>query len=57
MTPAGQAVPDKDAADQAVQFMVSGDRNVINYRIELDAPSDLLSLTVPRGTRVERRAV
>ncbi|MET8997175.1 hypothetical protein [Amycolatopsis sp. NPDC004169] len=31
MTPDGQAVPDKAAADQAVQFVVTGDRATINY--------------------------
>ncbi|MEV6903316.1 hypothetical protein [Amycolatopsis sp. NPDC051372] len=26
------------------------------HRLELDAPGDLLSVTVPRGTRIEPRA-
>jgi len=31
LTPRGQEVPDRLAADQAVQFVVTGDRPVINY--------------------------
>jgi len=31
LTPQGQEVPDKQAADQVVQFMITGDRSVINY--------------------------
>jgi hypothetical protein len=31
MTPEGQAVPDKQAADQAVQLIITGDRNKITY--------------------------
>jgi hypothetical protein len=31
LTPQGQEVPDKQAADQVVQFVITGDRSVINY--------------------------
>jgi hypothetical protein len=31
LTPRDQEVPDKVAADQVVQFVITGDRNVINY--------------------------
>jgi AbiTii len=31
LTPQDQAVPDKQAADQVVQFVITGDRAVINY--------------------------
>jgi hypothetical protein len=31
LTPRDQEVPDKQAADQVVQFVITGDRSVINY--------------------------
>ena len=34
LTPQDQEVPDKPAADQAVQFVVTGDRPVINYSLQ-----------------------
>ena len=34
LTPQDQEVPDRAAADQAVQFVVTGDRSVINYTVQ-----------------------
>lgn len=34
LTPEGQEVPDKATADQVVQFVVTGDRSVINYTVQ-----------------------
>jgi hypothetical protein len=34
LTPEDQEVPDKTAADQAIQFVVTGDRSVINYTVQ-----------------------
>jgi hypothetical protein len=31
LTPRDQEVPDRQAADQVVQFVITGDRSVINY--------------------------
>jgi hypothetical protein len=34
LTPPGQDVPNKEAADQVAQFVVTGDRSVINYTVQ-----------------------
>jgi AbiTii len=34
LTPRDQEVPDKQAADQVVQFVITGDRSVINYTLQ-----------------------
>jgi hypothetical protein len=34
LTPRDQEVPDKQAADQVVQFVITGDRSVINYTVQ-----------------------
>lgn len=34
LTPEDQEVPDKSAADEVVQFIVTGDRSVINYTVQ-----------------------
>ncbi|TVZ06306.1 hypothetical protein EAS64_02420 [Trebonia kvetii] len=34
LTPQGQDVPDKMAADQGVQFLITGDRTVFNYIVQ-----------------------
>lgn len=34
LTPEGQGIPDKAAADQVIQFVVAGDRSVINYTVQ-----------------------
>jgi hypothetical protein len=48
LTPQDQEVPDKQAADQVVQFVVTGDRSVINYSPQR-AASGGTNVTVASG--------
>ena len=49
LTPRDQEVPDKQAADQAVQFVITGDRSVINYTLQ-HATGGGTNVTVSSGS-------
>ena len=54
LTPEGQAVPDKGAADAAVHLVVTGNRNTINYipQQATDGGTNTATVTSDRGTAI-----
>ena len=53
LTPQDQEVPDRTAADQAVQFILTGDRSMIHYTVQQAADGGT-NVTVNSGPRPGR---